>query len=700
MDTETLVMILKMSAAVAMYVAATALAWRFWQKREKTLPLRVAAGVFFGLCCIASNHLGIEYGLMMLNVRDIGPLAAGLLFDPLSGILAGLIGGVERYLIGEFWQIGSFTRVACGLSTALAGFLAAAMHLWIYERKTPLLAQAFMTGATMEVFHMYAVLLTNRDSFDMAYYVVQVCSIPMIVFTALGVALCVLAVQRRSHDRPGKSALQSEERTPVFAHFRRGLLTVTVILFVLSVLVGYGSQLQLSAQRQKREMEIKTEELKYYFRDLGNDIEAMKTVLKNQSLVSGEYDSAALLLDTEDALLLRPVGGEAEEIRLKQEELDFLLARRGRDAFTGRLKWTGDEEAVFVCAPLTDRYCLICWSYAALARTSGEFMLYDMIFSNILIFSTLYLLISLMVEKIVVQKLREVNRSLARITAGDLEEKVSVRTSLEFAELSDDINRTVDALKGYIDEAERRMEKDLKLASAIQESALPKNFSFPRSEFEIYALMDPAREVGGDFYDFFFLDIDRMALVIADVSGKSVPGAMFMMQSKATIKNAARSGLSPKQILSRVNDTLCEGNDAEMFVTVWLGIIDLRTGKMRCANAGHEYPILLRAGGSYEVFRDPHGMALAVLEGVPVKEYEMDLNPGDRLFVYTDGIPEAISETEEAYGLERLTDALNGLKDASEEETLRAVLRDVEAFAGRAEQFDDITMLGFAYRGA
>ena len=144
---------------------------------------------------------------------------------------------------------------------------------------------------------------------------------------------------------------------------------------------------------------------------------------------------------------------------------------------------------------------------------------------------------------------------------------------------------------------------------------------------------------------------------------------------------------------------LCDGNDAEMFVTAWIGIIDLRTGKMACANAGHEYPILCRAGGEYEIFKDKHTLPLAAMDGVPMKEYEMDLHPGDRLFVYTDGIPEAVNTQNDAYGADRLLAVLNSLRAASQENVLKAVREDLRAFVGAADQFDDITMLGFVFRG-
>ena len=174
-------MIPKMFAAVAVYVAVSALLWLLWRKKTHTVWLKIFVGLVYGGACVLSNHLGIDYGTMNLNVRDIGPLAAGLFFDPVSGILAGVIGGVERYIAGELWQIGYFTRVACAVSTCLAGLLAAALSRWIYRGERPSVVHSFLLGAVMEVFHMYAVLVTNREDITTAYYVVRTISLPMVL---------------------------------------------------------------------------------------------------------------------------------------------------------------------------------------------------------------------------------------------------------------------------------------------------------------------------------------------------------------------------------------------------------------------------------------------------------------------------------------------------------------------------------------
>jgi len=230
---------------------------------------------------------------------------------------------------------------------------------------------------------------------------------------------------------------------------------------------------------------------------------------------------------------------------------------------------------------------------------------------------------------------------------------------------------------------------------------LPRIFPpFPeRQDFDIYATMDPAKEVGGDFYDFFLTDDDHLCLVMADVSGKGVPAALFMVIAKTLIKNHALHGESPSEILYNVNNQLCEGNEAEMFVTVWLAIIELSTGRGMAANAGHEHPAIRRGDGKYELAVYRHAPAVAAMEGIPFRQHEFELSPGDRLFVYTDGVPEATDAHDELFGPERMVAALNREPDAAPEALLRNVRQGIDVFVGDAPQFDDITMLGLHYKG-
>ena len=242
---------------------------------------------------------------------------------------------------------------------------------------------------------------------------------------------------------------------------------------------------------------------------------------------------------------------------------------------------------------------------------------------------------------------------------------------------------------------------ELNVASSIQHDMLPCIFpAFPeRQEFDIYATMNPAKEVGGDFYDFFLVDDDHLALVIADVSGKGVPAALFMVIAKTLLKNAAQTGMSPREVLEKVNNQLCENNEAEMFVTVWLGVYEISTGKLTAANAGHEYPAIRRRDGSFQLFKDKHGFVLAGMENSRYREYELQLEVGDTLFVYTDGVAEAMDTGHALYGTDRMLAALDQGRDGTPEQLLGCVKADIDRFVGKATQFDDITMLAIQRKG-
>ena len=246
-----------------------------------------------------------------------------------------------------------------------------------------------------------------------------------------------------------------------------------------------------------------------------------------------------------------------------------------------------------------------------------------------------------------------------------------------------------------------RLETELKMSSDIQASQLPRLFPpFPnRKETDIYAIMKPAKEIGGDFYDFFMIDDNHIGFVIADVSGKGVPAALFMMVSRVLIKSHLQNGESPKEVLKYVNEQLCENNEAQLFVTVWLAVLDVSTGKGLAANAGHEHPALCRKDGEYKLVIYRHSPAVAAMNGIPFKEHAFELHPGDNLFVYTDGVPEAADSDNQFFGTEKMLNALNRDPHAVPEEALSNVLADIHSFVGGAEQFDDITMLCIKYNG-
>ena len=315
---------------------------------------------------------------------------------------------------------------------------------------------------------------------------------------------------------------------------------------------------------------------------------------------------------------------------------------------------------------------------------------------------------ALILGKKIVKPLNSITQRIFELNESNLEFKMEdtfrtgdeIQTLAEsFADLSHKTVVYMDQVRNVTAEKER-IGTELRMANQIQESVLPNIFpAFPdREEFDIYATMDPAKEVGGDFYDFFLIDKDHLGIVIADVSGKGVPAALFMMASKIILQSCAMLGRSPAEVLTRTNEAICSNNRMEMFVTVWFGILDLNTGLITGANAGHEYPAV-KSGDHYELYKTKHGMVIGAMDNVTYTEHHMQLQPGDRVFLYTDGLPEATDASEEMFGVKRVLDVLNENPQRSVTDTLVRMTEAVSEFVDGAEQFDDLTMLCLEYKG-
>ena len=282
-----------------------------------------------------------------------------------------------------------------------------------------------------------------------------------------------------------------------------------------------------------------------------------------------------------------------------------------------------------------------------------------------------------------------------------------IRNNDEIGILAESIDSMEEKIVKYVSDltnitAEKeRINTELSLATRIQASMLPNVFPpFPdRKEFDIYASMTPAKEVGGDFYDFFLTDDDHLCVIIADVSGKGVPAALFMMAAKIIFANYAKMGQSPSEILTAANTAICAHNREEMFVTVWLGILEISTGKLQAANAGHEYPAIKKAGGNFELFKDKHGFVIGGMDRMKYKQYEIQMEKGDTLFLYTDGVAEATNAENQLFGTERMLEALNAEPTAEPKILLENMKKSVDEFVGDAPQFDDLTMLCIRLEG-
>lgn len=792
---------LELAAAAALPIALSALfAWllkrtafskfRYWSQQ-------VIIGLAFSMLAILATEFGIHIEGASINVRDAAPLAAGLLFGGPAGIIAGAIGGVERWFAAA-WGAGMYTRTACSVATVVAGLFGAALHRTAFRKNRPAWWYMLAIGLGVEALHMLLIIWTHMSDLETAFAVAWTCTVPMLTANGLSLMFSAMAVTyiehgRLANDAPFRNSLQVKLHQGLF----RSIVAAFLATVVFSLAVDVQLAIQQSAKLLKNSLDEVPEQLNvamqsgleeyvdWTARNLQSETgeivipddaadgvaipiyvtDQEGTILQSnlpgmEGLNVNAYGRAGELLSSEEdvyigpyqpsyfdptrhyvyagteladgsrlivgygqsflhrelqrrassGVLTRSVGIEGEltllepdgsaqdgmevgddiqeRIVLHNDAPNTLFTAKGPDGqmvfvmYEGVFLPYGDHIAVAML-PVTE------------AVFVGSLMAFLTILTEILIFLTLFIHLSYLVRREVISQIRAVNSSLEKLTGGDLDEVVRVQSSSEFAELSSGINATIDTLKRYIADAAARLDQELEFARTIQRAALPSVFpAFPnRGECDIYASMEAAKEVGGDFYDFYLLGESTLVMVIADVSGKGIPAAMFMMRAKTMLKNFTETGLDVAEAFEKTNDGLCENNEANMFVTAWMGALDLRTGRMRYVNAGHNPMLIAPADGPFAYVKPKAGFVLAGIEGYPYKAAELTLRPGDVLYVYTDGVTEAQNLSGELFGEDRLLESVNRARSGSVEELCDAVRADATAFAGEAEQFDDMTML-------
>ena len=754
---------------------------------------QIIYGLFFGILAILGTEYGIPYNGAQTNVRDAAVLAAGLVFGAPAGIIAGLIGGIERYF-AVYWGVGAYTQIACTVSTIIAGFYSAALRKYMFDDHKPSWTLAFFIGLVMEVFHMTMVFLTNMSDTEHAMLVVKTCSIVMVPANALSTMLSVLVARYMSD-----GLKKSESQLSVSQTIQRRLLVCVAIMFALTSWFTYRLQTAIAEDTTEKQLRIAISDLTADIENVSannlllltkeistqlnkNDIKAIAENFgvaeiniidkdgiiaqsTNDSLVgfnmySGDQSKEfidSLNINQEYVQEYGPISFDASVYRkyagVKYKD-GYLQAGYGAEEFqddianqvktAAKSKHVGqtgyiiiaDHDLNIVSAPEEHNYNTISqygFDVNALASTvntgivdgqevnfvydevegyyivsvlptdegfrTRNIAIYVNTFMEILAFAVFFALIYQLIKATVVDKIDDVNESLAKITDGDLNEVVKVNSNHEFTILSEDINKTVSRLKEYIAEANARIDAEIQYAKSIQENALP--HVFPNdNKYEIFALMEAAKGVGGDFYDFYKTTRHGVNFMIADVSGKGIPGAMFMMRAKAELHTLTETGIPVNDVFTYGNNRLCEGNEAGMFVTAWEGNINLETGDVTFANAGHNPPVIMRADGTCEYIRGKAGFVLAGMEEVQYKLQDLKMNEGDIIFLYTDGVVEATNANNELYGEERLLNCLKRIdRSVSMEYLCCEVIGDVGRFVGEAEQFDDITMLALKYKG-
>ncbi|MBR1828669.1 MAG: SpoIIE family protein phosphatase, partial [Atopobiaceae bacterium] len=358
-----------------------------------------------------------------------------------------------------------------------------------------------------------------------------------------------------------------------------------------------------------------------------------------------------------------------------------------------------DDEAYLLSGQQGDYTVMIIEPVSMVFRNRGAIMGRET-FASLIILTVLGAIVDRLLDLLVAQRIDKTNDALVRITSGHLDARVEEEGTREFKSLAAGINLTVDALQGWIAEAESRLDSELAAARTIQESALPRTFpAFPDiPRFDIFAIMDPAREVGGDFYDFFLVgdsgpDAGKLLFLVADVSGKGIPAALFMMKAAAKVRSEQENGTDLAQSVKAVNRELVEGNDSCMFVTMWVGVLDYATGHLVYVNAGHNPPLFWHEGAGWQWLKDKSGLPLGLHTAGRYQAYSLDFQKGDKIIVYSDGVTEAMNVDRHLYGEERLEATLNASCNEHPEAIVKAVRSSVASFAQDAEQSDDITIL-------
>ena len=769
---------------------------------------QIIYGTVFGSIAIVATEFGVKIAGVTMNVRDAAPLIAGLVFGGRAGVIAGMIGGIERFFAAS-WGAGTFTQIACSVGTMIAGVFGALLKDKVFDGHMPKSVYGFAAGIVVEVIHMLMVITTNFDDLPQAFSVVRVCTYPMVFGVALTtyVGLGVARVIKKHYDQ----YKVKNKVVEISVLFQRRILMVILLSFVISNTFNVIIQSHLSTAQTtyllNQTLEDTHQKLRHSIEQASVDnAYSIKKFIEFEGDINNEllkeaaekFDIVEINIINKDGIITYSNNEDyiGFDMDSGEQSRAFLTLLTGWDSYYTQTygpttydknvyrKYTGVvyKNGFVQVGYDPDQYYDICYKYlqtlandkhvslsgfVIVATETGQIVseynpdyqseklsdigidfdlsklkentlyrtyiygedsfysfFYDqgfvvfatqtvdestytqtmssylVTFVDIIIYAVIFVLIFFTVRYSVVENVALVNASLSKIVAGDLDEVVNVRTNNEFDMLSNGINATVDRLKQLIDEANNRMQAELEYAAEIQRGSLPSTFpAFPsKTSFDIYASMDPAKEVGGDFYDFYLIDDHHLAILVADVSGKGIPASLFMMKSKAIIKSYAENGITVNDIFTNANYNLCEGNEQGLFVTAWMAIVDLTTGHVQYANAGHNPPLIKHGDGTYEYLRSKPGFILGGMEGIAYKLNEMDLDEGDEIFIYTDGLTEAQDIDKKLYGEDRLLQAVNNHEFVSSEEFCKFVKHEVDTYVGEAEQFDDLTMLHFKFK--
>ena len=757
-------------------------------------------GALFGAASVFATEYAVDVGGTFATAADVAPLCAGLFFGGPAGIVAGLIGGAERYL-AIAWGADIYLQLAETISIIFAGFFAAFLRGRLFDHNYPAAGVAAATGIVMAIIRMTIVFLTHAAEAGEAFEVVKLCTVPTVVASAvalfvagIGVGIIEMCFEGRSH-----------HQKTITQRVQGSLIIVVIIAYVVTTLLVYALQTSTADFNAANTIDTNLDDVKSDVIDSADNglLDTLRAVrdeyvsspkltlpelaethgvdeinlVDADGVVAKSTDEAYVgtnINDREETRAFSSLLGESgAEERIREAKKDASQEDSPKMKYAGiRLAEGGYleigipreayDEAVTANAVMftenrhigNEGYILVANSegivvngksagavLAAVGLGTSEtpsyggvlkqnvagvpsvykyveaegylffgIMTQDEVYSTreastyvnsfmlVLIFGVIFMMIYFVIRRVVLKDINGIKRDVGSIARGELDVWLTYNSASEFASLSDGINQAIAALKHFNDEEKARIEKDLELAKSIQCSSLPAVFP-AQAEYNIYANMRTAKEVGGDFYDFYMVDKNKLVFMIADVSGKGIPAAMFMMTAKTMLKSLTETGITENEVFNRANEKLCENNEAGMFVTAWMGILDTSTGHVKFVNAGHNPPLIYRSGEGFDYIQCKSGFVLSGMETSKYNVQELDLKPGDKILLYTDGVTEATNLYETLYGEERLKKFLNTVADHDVVRTISDVLGDIDRFVGKAPQFDDITMVMVQYNG-
>ena len=701
---------------------------RFWgRSAELEKPIRIAALVFVAVAILSMAFL--QLGFWTLGAIGTGlvhfllllvPVAVGAyFFGPLTGMLLGLLAGVAAYVHAMLLPLDFFEYYFVSELNAFTLFVVAgAIAGWLFDvalRSRPVgkarMARILAVCVVVSlVASLHAQLNTwlyysGTELLDFAYRYVP--RTPLGIIGQIIVDAILMFLFCSGADRIVRKICARGSDRKLHSVFGWWLLTVSFIAFMFASGVVFTAATIRCADTERAAM---FSDIDYLAKQLESRnaseckdlLDGYEVELDGQVAIT-DWQGIVLASDDDEEL---PVGASIME-KLGFEPIRDSNAKAFGD-FAEKMMAIAEVDdsridlssdiTYYAVGPYDNGYVVILRPYGMVYRNRSSTMVSITLLAVILIASIAIIAYEL-IRRVVIRRIDETNDSLDKIIGGDLSERVQVYDSREFTSLSTGINSTVSALKDSIAEVEQRNARELATAKAIQESVLPTEFPpFPEIDrFDIYASMKTAKEVGGDFYDFFLIDgAPLLGFVMADVSGKGIPAALFMMTAKTQIRNYMESGLPVAEAVNAANHQLCLGNEAGMFVTMIACVLNYETGELAYVNAGHNPPLLLH-DGKWCWKRDVSGMPLGVFDGIPYDQLECVLDVDDVLYLYTDGVTEAMDASGALFSEERLEETLCKYADLNPRSICVGVRRAITDFTLDCEQSDDITMLGLKY---